>query len=477
MVESGAVKRNDRSFHAAAVAAATAAAALVSGCAAPSTGRVRDAHLLWGGSSEGRRIVSVRQAGPFYERVETADGAVRESLRPFLRTEIRSADPNVSHLEVLWPLYARERRQRETAWRLLIFFGLDKDSDDMSSVQDRTWFFPLWFSGTTRKGEDYAALFPFFGTIRDFYWERVGFALFPLWCEWDRAGHHTWSVLWPFFQRQTGGGRDAWRIIPFWGRTRIDGRMESHFLLWPIWTQARHFGRNPGHDWMLWPICGRVDRQDESSLLILPPFFNFSHGRGKLPDYRKINCPWPLVMVHDDKDRHMRRVFPFWMRRWTEDGKAENRTVLWPFWNDRRLDLPRGGVREWSLFPCLHSSVTFAKDADGSEREVENYFRAWPIYSRRFDETDRLVRIPDLSFRKRSGQLERNFLGMFTLYTRGETKDDDGGVRVDHEALWGLWRRGRGSDGYRLDRLWPLFERREENGETSLSFLFGLIEI
>ena len=465
-------------------AATLAAALLVGGCASPTTGRVRDAHLLWSRDAASRQIVSVHQAGPFYERVETADGATRSSFRPFLRTKLEAPAQEASHLEVLWPLYSRETRGRESAWRFLVFFGMDKDHDgDVSpenaksgrSPQDRTWLFPFWFSGTARDGSEYAALFPIAGTIREMYWERIRFGLFPIWCDWDRAGHHTWSVLWPFVQRQTGGGRDAWRILPFWGRTRVVGKMESNFVLWPIWTSARHFDVNPGSDWMLWPLAGSVDRANESATLVLPPLFHFAHGRGKLPDYRKINAPWPLVMVRDEKDRHARWYFPFWMHRWTTDGNADNLTVLWPFWNQRRLDTPGASIHEWSLFPLLHSSRTVrgaGKDASLAER----YFRAWPLWSVREDSENRFVKIPDFSFRRRAGQLERNFLGMFTLYTAGQSRDAASGqVRTDREALWGLWRRGRDDAGtYRLDRFWPFWERREENGARRWSVLGGL---
>ena len=77
------------------------------------------------------------------------------------------------------------------------------------SPQDRTWLFPFWFSGTSKAGDPYAALFPIHGSIREMYWERIGFTLFPLWVTWDRNDSHTWSVLWPFVQRQKGPKRDA----------------------------------------------------------------------------------------------------------------------------------------------------------------------------------------------------------------------------------------------------------------------------
>ena len=454
-----------------------AAAFAAGGCASPTTGRVRDAHLLWSGDPAARQVVRYEQAGPFYERVETAEGAVRRSVRPFLWTDVRAAEPGVSHREVLWPLYAREQRERETAWRFLFFFGMDKDSAPEGVPQDRTWLFPFWFSGTSRAGEDYAALFPLCGTIREMYWEKISFALFPLWAEWDRNGNHTWSALWPLVQRQTGPRRDAWRIVPFWGHTVVSNELDASFVLWPIWTRAAHFGRNPGRDWMLWPLVGRVDREDEDAWLFLPPFFNVSHGRGKLPEYRKINAPWPLVMIRDTKDAHLRRVFPFWSDRWTENGEADTLTVLWPFWNQRRLDLRGQRVREWTLFPILHASVLHRLDPEsGAATLEENYLRVWPLWSRRYDPENRLVKIPDFSFRKRAGALERNLLGMFTLYTRGE-RDAPGGTarRVDHEALWGALRRGYGENGYSATRVWPLWDAAEERDAWHWDFLWGLV--
>ena len=448
-----------------------------SGCASPTTGRVRDAHLLWSPPPEAREVASYRQLGPFYERVETQDGAVRRSVRPFLWTDIRAAEAGVEHLEALWPVYARERRAGQTSWRLLCFFGMDKDTTGAGSPQDRAWLFPLWFAGTSKRGEPYAALFPLHGTIREMYWDRISFTLFPLWATWDRNDCHTWSVLWPLVQRQTGPGRDAWRVIPFWGRTKVDGKLDAGFVLWPRWTQARHEGINPGRDWMLWPLVGRVDRQDEDAWLLLPPLFTVSHGRGKLPEYRKINAPWPIVMIRDTKDAHLRRVFPFWIHRWSENGDAENRTVLWPFWNDRRLDVKGTHVREWTLFPVLHRS-TLTRDAgtNGVVRLDEDYLRVWPLWSRRHDPRNRLVKIPDLSFHKRAGALERNLLGMFTLYTRGERDGADGAPeRVDHEALWGALRRGYGEGGYSATRVWPLWDAKEEDGAWHWNLLGGLV--
>ena len=445
------------------------------GCQSPATGRVRDAHLLWSASPAEREIAEVEQLGPFYEKTVTRDGAVRRSVRPLLWTDIRAADGTTAHTEVLWPLYAREQRAQDTAWRFLWFHGVDRQPQG-STPHDRTWLIPFWFSGTAKDGQSYAALWPLYGTIREMWWDEISFTLFPLWVTWDRGDLHTWSVLWPFVMRQTGPGRDAWRIFPFWGHTVAEGKFEARYVLWPFWVQARHFDRSPGYDWMLWPLVGRVNRASESQWMFLPPFFTFSQGRGKLADYRRINCPWPIVAWYDNDEVHLRRIWPLWGRHWTDDGRATSQWIAWPFWRQRELRLREREVSEWQLFPLFYRSTQVrpvAKDAPANAvpELIEDYLRVWPLYSRRVDPEHRFVRIPDLSFSKRTGALERNLLGMFTLYTRGE---DQVRGRVDHEALWGLFRLG-GGEKYSASRVWPLWDAQEQDDTWYWNVLGGLL--
>jgi hypothetical protein len=45
---------------------------------------------------------------------------------------------------------------------------------------------------------------------------------------------------------------------------------------------------------------------------------------------------------------------------------------------------------------------------------------------------------------------------------------------VDHEALWGMLRLGRG-EAYRVTRVWPLWNAEEEADAWSWSLLGGLL--
>lgn len=449
-----------------------AVAFLCVGCSTPTTGRVRDAHLLYGEDSATRRIQSAEQFGPFYERVSTAAGSERTSYRPFLYTKITAAGGNAVHREVVWPVYSSNRRDESLSWRFLTCFGADYDTTDPEAYS-RIWAFPFWFQGQTKTGEDYAALFPVYGTIRNMYWDRIFFAPFPIWVEYDRAGNHSWSFLWPIVSRTTGENANGFKVFPIYGQMEHIGDANSRFILWPFWTSGVYTNRNPGSSWMLFPVAGRVDRASESTWMVVPPFFTFSHGRGKMDDYRKINCPWPLVRIVDTKNLHKRYFMPFWGRQYDNAGKFDSRWVMWPFYHSRYA--VRAGRRERirSVFPVYHRAET-QKDGDKDgvfETELETYMRFWPLYSHRTDPANSYIRIPDLSFSKRIWALDRNFLSMFTLYTCGATENPR---RVDHEALWGLFRRGYG-DAYRAFRIWPFYDSNTDAGKCKWSVFGGLI--
>lgn len=448
------------------------AALLAGGCASPTTGRVRDAQLLYGNWQRPAAIAEARKAGPFFEHVATEDGAVRDSWRPFLHTRMSAAGGAASHDEWLWPVYSVNRRDGAISWRFLLWFAQDADPADDAS-EHRLWLFPIWFQGRTRQGEDYAALFPIHGTIRDMIADRLQFTLFPLWLEVDRVGNRTQNVLWPIFSRTRGETANGFKVFPLYGQLDRTGKGQEHFVLWPIWTSSVHTNRNPGTAWMLFPVAGRVNRESESTWMALPPFFNFTHGRGKLEGYRKINCPWPFIRILDDDDMHRRVFFPFWGRKWCDDGTFDTRWAVWPFYSSR--DVVRKNVRETarSLAPVYHRS-SLMRDADGDgefETPVENFLRVWPLFTVRADGTNHYAKIPDLSFSKRTGPLERNVLDLFTLYTRGRATSP---ARVDHEALWGMFHVGRG-EAYRATRVWPLWSAEEEKDDWSWSLLGGLL--
>ena len=444
------------------------------GCTSPTTGRVRDTNLLY---NRGRNpeIVGAEKFGPFYDSAYTSGFNERISLRPFIYTYIKSPKENAELREIAWPLYSSHSRNDSLSWRFLTCYGTDFDVNDPES-RYRLWCFPFWFQGKTKHDENYAALFPIYGTIREMYFDKISFALFPLWLNYEQGDIKNWSVLWPIVSHSKGNDVFAFRVWPLYGYSERGIYGSTRFVLWPFWTSGTYSDVNAGSSWMLWPVMGHVDRENEDAWLVLPPFFTYAQGRGKTPYFRKINCPWPFVRILDEKEYHKRYFLPFWGRHYNNDYTYDAYWVMWPFYRSRDIVRHHGALytKERSLFPIFHSTSSLRDtDNDGKyDLVLEDYMRVWPLYSRRSDEQNLYTKIPDLSFSKSVGTLDRNFLNMFTLYTFGKTRDP---YRVDHEALWGLFRRGYGDGGYSAFRLWPLYNSKSEKDTWKWSLLCGLI--
>ena len=451
---------------------------LLAGCSSPPTGRMRDAHLLSTGKPAERRIAEVKEFGPLREEVTTASGATRVSYRPFLYTNIFDPAADAERTEILWPFFEANRRNDAYSWRFMLFFGGNRGERNLAAdgrEMYHTWIFPFLYYGRTRQGEDYAALWPVYGTVRDIWWDRIHFAAFPLWLEYERAGYHTWCVLWPIFSRTTGEYGHGWTAFPFYGRmNRYKTGEYSRFIFWPFWSDGKYTKRNPGYSWMLFPLAGRIKRADQSSYMFLPPFFNFTNGRGGRKEYRNYACPWPFVRILDDDEWSQRYFWPFYGTRWSTDGSSASTTVLWPFYNTAYDKSRTQFHTRTSLFPVYYHTKLLERKPSDPEDEyalTEDFMRIWPLYSNRRDPTNSFTRIPDFGFSKREGALERNFLGALTLYTRGETQSPR---QVSHSLLWGMFQRRYGEEEHGT-RVWPFWSSSETEEKWRWSVLGGFI--
>lgn len=441
-----------------------AVALVVVGCAGPRVGRTVDSSTP---SAAADTIARVSEAGPFYERVETASGAVRNSVRPLLHTRIET--PGGARLrEVLWPLYDDRLQNREFNARCLITWYTDTDVSDPNAAW-HVWAFPFWFQGRSRQGKDYAALFPLGGTMRDFFlYDSIRFALFPLWAATERAGIRSTHILWPIFSRAEGRGHHNLRIFPLWGRVRKDGAWDRTFFLWPLWNQARYERDEApaGFSWLLFPIGGHVHRPTVEAWHFLPPLFQVSRGRGRFEGDRQILAPWPLVRISDVRGVHKRHFFPFYAS--TRSGADTKTHILWPFWRHDHDETGALVRDDWSLAPLFHRTLVRSRPSDSATDDPEDqpvssplslrrsYTRLWPLFSHVDEGEGSFLRILDFSLQRRVGTLERNLLQMPVIYTHG--RNPASGTRED-ELLWGLWRWRRDDLATREFLLWPLFRR------------------
>ncbi|MFT5290502.1 MAG: hypothetical protein ACI8PQ_001903 [Planctomycetota bacterium] len=465
---------------------------------------------------------------PLWSRASTADGGVEvEAVAGLWRQRFDATSGRFESLTV-GPLYSRdrkspERRRRsgpsarpESLGELLTEAGeggkAPEESDDWLS----RFLVPLGFS-SQRGGENYTMLapaflwrsyervdgtrstdlytllglvrrwnestgtelswFPFIGSLNNlFTYEKLRFALWPLFVYAERNGQVSYHMPWPILGWVRGGGESSDHLLPLYSRASVEGRYKRWSFLWPIFhLQYNNLGGGSEEQekvWWVFPLAGRQTRGTYKAMNFLWPFFGYAHD--KRSGFWSWDGPWPLVRVQRGPgDVRRTRFWPIYSSHYGqglssrtflfplihlrhEEGTKAVRDSTWvlPFWQSwDRTDLekgePTGGSASWrKLFPLIQH-----------ERED-----SWSRGS-----------FPTLDPFWRNELVDRHYAWLWKIYEWQE--DESTGVRRER-GLAGLWRRERdvSEDRASLTFLWS--RRRYRNGEERVSdqsILFGLL--
>ncbi|MFO1523083.1 MAG: hypothetical protein U1G05_13785 [Kiritimatiellia bacterium] len=413
-----------------------------------------------------------RAVGPFWERKTDTEDRTLAAVRPFYSKSLDpGAQPERWLKEYVWPLGSlRGHGNTRSGWFLTVIYM--RDDVTKPDSRRRLWVLPFYFGGRTRDGKDYAAIFPIGGTIREFLTrDEIRFILFPFWSRSSINEVRTLSILWPFYSHTTGEGLYQRRVWPFWGVARKDGQYSKRFILWPFWNQAEYFFKGAkGKAWILFPIYGKADLEDQSTRWYIPPFFKVAEGNGN----RRISGPWPFFQKSEgDIDKFY--LFPLYGWKRIED-KVNERVVhrsfvLWPLGWRIGVTSPQVKQDSFQVLPFFYKNDrAFTDPADRGKDEHNRSF--WPLFSsERVGDASRL-RIPDLWPGKNPGGIERNWAPLWTFYQR-ETQGD----ARQTEFLWGMYRNVDDGRGYHHWNVFPLLESTRESagGDGGWRFLKGLV--
>jgi hypothetical protein len=402
--------------------------------------------------------VSAWRVGPLLEGVRTESGDHLLAIRPFYSHEEAMTEPFRRVTDVLWPVGMFQHRGERRSWRLFPFHGSGDDAPEADDTY-RFRLLPIYFEGRTRGGENYRALFPLCGEIQEFIGlGHVRFVLFPLYGSADEHGTRTTTFLWPFYLTRQGRDIDQLRLWPFYGERTLTGRHAEtrHFVLWPFWSDVHMTGESiQGDGFVLFPIYGhsRFERRKrgwEEGWTVLPPFFSYVHGQD---GYRSLRAPWPFIRQLDDADQHQRHWWPFYGA--TEREGYRDWYAIWPIISGSQAELPEVQVNQFAVTPLYFQETRVKKPvAEGAPPTVvDRYRRLWPLFSWQRNEAGMQLRIPELTFFRRSAPIERNWAPFWSLFVRRERAD---GARVT-DVLWGLAAWGRDADarGF-VQLLWAL---------------------
>ena len=320
--------------------------------------------------------------GPFFEYDQDRDFT---ALRP-----LWSSTPGAE--DFLWPLGTWHTNEDRFWYRFLPLIYGHEDSFNV---------FPLWFSETDRRTDTFHwALFPVCGSHPHIlFMDDIHFALWPIYMDYSVKDVRSRAILWPIFSWKDAP-REAVGVWPLFGWSRL--RESTHrYAFWPFltWGEYREDRdtSGAGRSWMIWPIAGRVERERESQKLFLPPFFSWA----RTPKTRRLRCPWPLVDVELGPRRDRWSVWPLversvqkryadggaddvvWRFGWQLAEKTDTRLNIfpfftkernfirvWPFWSRRTSVDGREIIKAPDLIPI--------RNAEGFTRNWEPF---WSLYS------------------------------------------------------------------------------------------------
>jgi hypothetical protein len=381
--------------------------------------------------------------------------------------------PGKRHLgDVLWPLAHWHEGPRQSKWRVATILAQDFDTNDPDS-RYRFMAFPFVFSGRSREGRSYFALFPLGGKIHEMLaQDTIVFALFPLYLYMRHEDIETYSYLWPFISRRKGTGVDAFRVFPFYMHSRKDGRWEKTSVMWPLWHSVEYnYENEKGGGFILFPLFGRIATDSRKTIWVIPPFFQWAEsGEGK-----HINCPWPFIQYSSGETDKL-YLWPLWGRKSTP--RRTSSFFLWPVVHYGRDTMGEGVRRHFKILPVFYyedESRGNAASAGGAARDraselASRYVKIWPLLSYRREAGQHLFRFLSLWPLEHSPAVERNLAPLWTLFS--SKKMDE---RREDELLWGLVSRRREGEHYKKwSWLMGLIQYERDAGQKHLRLLYFL---
>lgn len=408
----------------------------------------------------------IRALGPIFELRRGAGGGRMFAIRPLMSREDKPQRHEVQ-ADIIWPLFYATRMRKELHWRMAVIVSwLDSDCSD-PSAKYRLWILPFLFQGRNRAGENYFAVFPIGGKICDILGnDETMFVLFPVYGYGKRGTMRTWNVFWPLGAWGRGERMERFRAAPFYGYMRRAGQFEKSFVMWPVWTEATYeYPGSAGNAYVIFPLFGHIDLEDQESWLALPPLFRFSTRGSTLLYY----IPWPFIQAERGK---VNKTY-FWPIAGAKSGY--NQKSWFMFWPLITAQESSGALTDYSrlwMLPFFYST-TLKEKAGGNSQEPETlarYLKVWPLMSYTRSEDISKLRVLSLLPFKDIERIERNYADLWTIYSRSRNGPD-----VEDELLWGLaaWRRG--AEKKRLS-LFPFFSSGADAGleKRDFSLLCGL---
>lgn len=319
--------------------------------------------------------------------------------------------------------------------------------------------------------------FPLVGKMEQFLtYEDVFFICWPLFVRVKNGERQSTHMPWPILGWTTGGNERSFRFLPFYSRTRIEGRFDRLAVMYPFFQYHRDAlgggGEEPRTMIWFWPLYGRTTQGSYRAHTFLWPLFGYASDPRS--GFRAFDAFTPAIRFQTGGSGHSaverRRIWPLFA--YMKGEEQVYRSYLWPLIQMRE---ERYVDSERDSFHVLPFWQSWDRLEYGTRRE-SSWRKLWPLIQVERDGSLTRGSFPSLD------PFQRNFL---ISYYYGWTwrlwawERDDQADLLRQRAWLNLYRRERdaGEDRRSLSLLWA--NRRyvdPTQGQTSeTSLLLGLL--
>jgi hypothetical protein len=337
------------------------------------------------------------------------------------------------------------------------------------TARDRFTLFPLYFQQrSSDPSQDYTAVFPFYGHIKNrLFRDDIFIIMWPLYSQTRKKDAVTDNYVVPLLSFRHGDGLRGWQFWPLignehkevttqtnrFGDIKTIGGHDQFFALWPLFFNNRGGIGTTNVQWQQAsiPAYSFLRSPQRDSTTVLWPLFNYVDDRGK--KYREWDAPWPLIVFARGEGKTTTRVWPFYSR-------ARNPTLasgfyLWPIYKYNEIHSAPLDKRQTRICFFLYNDVSEKSTETGAVRRRISFL---PFFTHRrdFNGNRRLQVLSVLEpFVPTSKSIERDYSPLWALW-RAEKNARTGAT--SQSLLWNLYRREATPDSKKCSLLFGLFQ-------------------
>jgi hypothetical protein len=350
-------------------------------------------------------------------------------FRPFYNKREEKGRNHVEE-EFLWPFghTVTDDGIQQSRFFPFYFFTEEKKPDGQVE-QDRTTL-PFFF-GRKKPGEDYNAVFPFYGRITKRYGrDEIFFIMWPVFTRQKKDEIIVINVLWPFFSYSKYEGGGGFKFWPFYGHSEKKDKYYKTFIIWPFYNR-QHVKLDSGatYDMTLVPLFYVNEESPAGTTKGSWPFV-YTQVNNK-EKYTEKWFPWPFLGNRRGERDRLDQVWPFYI--FNQHGQRKTTNVLWPFgWfvDNKTVDSTEKSAR---VFPVYYQY----EEKWDKDKSTETYLQVWPLMHTNKDrEGNKYTQAISPIWLRQDAGFQRNWGPFFWIFQDWRTAKGDSSDRF-------MWRIAR----------------------------------